>query len=331
MTASRMSLLGGDAPRAFVVDDEDQHRELLLHILKREGFEVVVSSNGREALEKLRGSDPDIVLLDYMMPQMRGDEVLGQIRASKATARLPVLMLTAIKDADEQVRLIDQGADDFVNKPYEPGILLARVRSLVRMKRLNDETESFENVLRSMTSAVEAKDPYTRGHSERVALIGERLAAEMGLDEKTQLLLRRGGLLHDIGKVAIELSFINKPGKLTDEEFAIMKTHPEHGARICEPLRTARQMIPLIRNHHEKLNGYGYPDGLVEDQIPVEVRIISVADVYDALTTDRPYRKAMPHERALGILKEEVERGAWDPDVVAQVERLGEEAFRLPA
>jgi putative two-component system response regulator len=303
-------------PTILVVDDSEEHRELVRLILQRDGYEVMTCGSGQEALSTVRNVQVDLMLLDYIMPGMRGDEVLAELRSNATTRRLPVLMVTAIKDTDEQVRVLDMGADDFVHKPYEAKILLARVRSLVRMKRLNDETENFENVLRSLSQAVEAKDPYTSGHSVRVSHIAGKLAQRMDLDEESQLLLVRAGQVHDIGKLVVDLSFINKKGKLTDEEWAIMKTHPEAGARICAPLRKALPLIPLIRYHHERLNGRGYPDGLVEDQIPLNVRIMSVSDVYDALTTNRSYRQAMPHDKAMGILGKEVKDGAWDAEVV---------------
>lgn len=309
-------------PVVLVVDDSDEHRDLVEIILRRDGYEVMTCKSGEEALALIRNVQVDLVLLDYIMPGMKGDEVTEKIRSRPGTSRLPILMVTAIKESDEQVRALDLGADDFVNKPYEPKILLARVRALVRMKKLNDETENFENVLSTLSSAVEAKDPYTQGHSRRVSFIARKLAEQMDLDEKTCLLLERAGLVHDIGKIVVDLSFINKKGKLTDEEWAVMKTHPEAGARICSPLRKALDFIPLIRHHHERLNGKGYPDGLVEDQIPQTVRIMSVADVYDALTTNRSYRKAMPHEKAIGILAEEVEGGSWDPEVVGALKQI---------
>jgi putative two-component system response regulator len=306
----------------MVVDDEDAHRDLVCAILQSDGCSTLPCASGAEAFEKLGEVSPDLVLLDFVMPDMSGDEVLARIRQRAGWARLPVLMVTAIKDSEEQVRALDMGADDFVTKPYEAKVLLARVRSLVRMKRLNDETENFENVLASMCTAVEAKDSYTQGHSDRVSRIAGRLAAAMGLDDRTVRLVEEAGLLHDIGKLVVDLSFINKPGKLTDDEWAIMKTHPEAGARIVAPLRSAREMLPLIRHHHERLNGKGYPDGLVEDQIPLPVRIISVADVYDALTTNRSYRKGMSHEKAMGILRREVEDNAWDARVVELLEEI---------
>jgi putative two-component system response regulator len=292
------------------------HRKLIRTILVREGYAVTTCSSGEEAMAHLTSEEVDLVILDNIMPGMTGPDILQQIRSMKRTKQLPVLMVTAIKEADEQVKMLDMGANDFVPKPYESKILLARVRSLVRLKKNNDESENFGNVLTSLSTAVEAKDPYTRGHSERVARIAGLLAKQLRMDEDDYHLVKVGGLVHDIGKLVVDLSFINKPGKLTDDEWTIMKSHPEAGARICAPLRAALQLLPLIRHHHERLNGKGYPDGLVEDQIPIPVRILSVSDVYDALTTNRSYRKAMPHEKAMSILEKEVLEDSWDAEVV---------------
>ncbi|MBW2262510.1 MAG: response regulator [Deltaproteobacteria bacterium] len=306
----------------LVVDDESMHRKLVRTILMREGYEVTTCSSGEEALAYLTTGDVDLVILDNMMPGMTGPEILVQIRSMPRTSHLPVLMVTAIKEVDEQVRVLDLGANDFVHKPYDAKVLMARVRSLVRLKKHIDESENFENVLTSLTTAVEAKDAYTSGHSERVARIAGLLAEQLSLDEDTYNLVKTGGLVHDIGKLVVDLSFINKPGKLTAEEWEVMKSHPEAGARICAPLRAALSLLPLIRHHHERLNGKGYPDGLVEDQIPKPVRIISVADVYDALTTNRSYRKAMPHEKAMSILDKEVADEAWDAEVVRAISEI---------
>jgi putative two-component system response regulator len=300
----------------MVVDDEEQHRGLVTKVLEREGYEVVACSSGEQALERLAERDVDLVLIDYVMPGMKGDEVLGLMRESRRTRDVPVIMVTALQESDHQVWALELGANDFITKPFVNEVLLARVRSLVKVKRLNDATERFEDVLGSLCAAVEAKDHYTQGHSDRASLYASWIATQMGLDEHTVELVQQAGLVHDIGKLVIELSFINKPGKLTDEEWAVMKTHPEAGARIIAPLTRARPMLPLIRYHHERLNGRGYPDGLVEDQIPLPVRILSVADVYDALTTKRSYRDSMSHDKAMRILEKEVGDGSWDGKVV---------------
>lgn len=311
----------------ILADGDDTYQDLARVVLEREGYEVICVNSDAELREAVKVSSPDLVVLEYMLPGMRVEETLARIRAKPRNKRLPVLMVTSVDSADVKVRAMDLGVDGWLTKPYETKVMLAHVRSLVRMKRLNDETENFESVLASLSSAVEAKDPYTRGHSERVSALSTLVAAELGMDEQEQLLLRRAGLVHDIGKLVVDLSFINKPGKLEAAEWEIMKTHPEAGARICAPLKIALPLIPMVRYHHEKLNGMGYPDGLVEDQIPMNVRIISAADVYDALTTSRPYRNALSHQQAMDILKREVRSGCWDPKVVKMVDEIGQEAY----
>jgi len=317
-------------PLVLVADGEDSFKGISRVVLEREGYRVTTCAGGREILAEVRKRHADLIILDYGISDPPVREVIQALRLSQRTMRIPVLVLATIKRSDAHVEALDMGADDFLTKPFETKVLLAHVRSLVRIKKLNDETENFENVLAMMSSAVEAKDPYTRGHSERVSMLGWLIAREMGLDEQTQLVIKRAGLIHDIGKLVVDLSFINKPGKLEDDEWRIMQAHPEAGARICAPLRSALPLLPLVRYHHERLNGTGYPDGLVEDQIPLNVRIISVADVYDALTTDRPYRKALSHERAMSILDDEVRVGCWDPDVVSVLPALGLEELDSP-
>lgn len=309
-------------PLIVVVDDEAMHRDLVAAILERDGCQVLTCASGEEALERLAQTDADLIILDYLMPGMTGHDILARIRQNRRLERLPVLMMTGLKEPEEHVAALDAGADDFVTKPYEPKILQARVRSLVRIKRINEATEKFEDVLGTLCTAVEAKDPYTQGHSDRVSLIAASIAAAMSLDDETAKTVQQAGLVHDIGKLVVDLSFINKPGKLTDEEWEIMKSHPEAGARIVAPLTSARSMLPLIRHHHERLNGKGYPDGLVEDQIILPVRILSVSDVYDALTTRRSYRDSMPHKKAMEILRREVDDGSWDGRVVEQLESI---------
>ncbi len=317
MTAGpRSSTCDARPPVVLVVDDQETHRTLVKAILHKDGYDVLECPDGMEALERLGTQVVDLVLLDYEMPGMAGDEILTRIRKSKRTRDLPVLILTGHGEPELQTWALDAGANDFIAKPVEPKVLLARIRCLIRTKLLVDASERFEDVLTSLCVAVEAKDPYTQGHSNRVSLNAARLAREMGIDESTEKNVQEAGLIHDIGKLVIDLSFINKPGKLTAEEWTIMKIHPEAGARICAPLVRARPLLPLIRHHHERLDGSGYPDGLVEDQIPLAVRIVAVADVYDALTTRRSYRDGMSHEKAMEILRKEASDGSWDRDVV---------------
>jgi putative two-component system response regulator len=222
----------------------------------------------------------------------------------------------------DRVRGIAAGADDFLAKPLERTELLARVRSLLHLKAFTDELDRSESVLMTLGSSIEGKDPYTKGHCERLADLSAQLAKSMGLGLDQITALRRAGSLHDIGKIAVPDAILLKPGPLTPAEVEIMKTHPEVGEKICAPLRTLRLVLPIIRHHHEKMDGTGYPDGLRGDQIPLPARILTIVDVYDALTTERPYRRALSRADALRTMQAEVDRGWWDRDVLRKFEKL---------
>jgi putative two-component system response regulator len=235
-----------------------------------------------------------------------------------------VILITGIGD-DHKSAGIEAGADDFLNKLVTLGDLRARMRSLLRMKAFTDELESAEAVLMSLANSIEAKDAYTEGHCERLAESAVGLGKTLEVDEGLLTALRRGAYLHDLGKVAVPERILLKPGPLTVEEREIVERHPAIGERICSPLRSLQPVLPIIRHHHERWDGSGYPDGLAETAIPFGARILQVVDVFDALTTDRPYRKALAWAEALAILAEETRKGWWDPSIaeafMALVER----------
>jgi putative two-component system response regulator len=246
------------------------------------------------------------------MPRMTGFEACRRLKSDERTQLVPVLLVTGLGARDDRIEGIAAGCDDFLTKPVDFEQLIARTRSALRMKALVDELEQAENVLVSLANALDAKDPYTRGHSERVAHYAEALGGEAGLSREERRQLGRAGLLHDIGKIGIPLEYLQKPGKLTTEEYEIVKLHPSIGYDICKPLKTMAPLLTLIRGHHERLDGRGYPDGLKAEQISVPLRCLSIADVYDALTSDRAYRRALPKPQALKILREEGSLGMWD-------------------
>lgn len=286
----------------LVVDDEVAIVELLSRFLTREGHQVITATNGVEALEKVRQHPPDLILLDVVMPGMDGFTLCQQLKENEETALIPITMLTGQDDYGYRTRGIESGADDFLSKPFEPSILRARIRSQLRLKRLTDQLDRTENVIFMMALAIEEKDPYTEGHIRRMSIYSEQLAIACGLNETKVRAIRYGGFLHDIGKIGVSEAILCKPGPLTPEEQLQMRQHPEIGARIISPMRFARDVAPIIRGHHERWDGTGYPDQLTGEDIPIGARIVSIVDAYDAMTTDRPYRAALSELEAMNRL-----------------------------
>jgi len=306
----------------LVADDQASNRELLEELLTAEGFKVASVSNGAAALEQLSVIPVDLVLLDVMMPQLTGFQACERIKAHPDTYLIPVILITALSDKQDRIEGIKAGADDFLTRPVDRTELLARVRSLVKLKLRTDELERAESVLFTLARSIEGKDPYTHGHCERLAEYSARLGEQLNLPEEELVALRRAGIVHDVGKIAIPDAILLKPGRLTPEEWTVIREHSVIGERICAPLKSFRHVLPIIRHHHEKRDGSGYPDGLRGDAIPVTARVLQIVDVYDALTTDRPYKKAFSITDALQTLKQEVAQGWWDPHIFDQFERL---------
>ena len=314
----------------LVADDNEGNRELLSALLSAEGYQVVCVANGQQALEHVKSGSIDLALLDVVMPRPTGFEVCQAMKAKPETRLIPVVLLTSLNSDSDRIHGIMCGADDFLCKPLNKHELLARVLSLLRLKQFTDELDNAETVLFSLALSIEAKDPYTEGHCDRLSKYSVALAEKLGLPDHLLVALRRGGLIHDIGKLAVPEHILLKPGPLTPEERKIMERHTIEGERICTPLRSFRNVLPIIRHLHEKQDGSGYPDGLKGEQIPLAARILQVTDIYDALTTDRPYRKALPVEKALAIMREEVKRGWWDGSLVNELEVLVTESA-MPA
>jgi putative two-component system response regulator len=298
--------------RILIVDDEVAARTALATLLRREGFEVRDASDGPSALAACATFRPDLILLDIVMPGMDGFEVCRRIKATPETRLTPVVLITGLSATEDRIRGINASADDFLSKPIDFNELLARTRSLLRLKQYTDELENAEGVLYSLAQSIEARDPYTSGHCERLAEMSARLGGRLGLLDDDIRALNRAGIVHDIGKVVVPDAILLKPGPLSEEETAIMREHPVVGERICAPLRTFGRVLPIIRHHHERHDGSGYPDGLRGDEIPITAAILQLADVYDALTTDRPYRKASRWDEALQIMDDEAKMGWWD-------------------
>src|SRR6202521_670957 len=277
------------AATILVADDNWANLELLSGMLQVEGYEVFCVVDGRQALETLRSRPIDLLLLDVMMPERDGFAVCREIKSHPDTRLVPVVLVTASKSNADRIRGIECGADDFLSKPVDREELLARVRSLLRLKQFTDELENAETVLFSLALSIEAKDRYTEGHCERLSKYSVAMAERLGLPEELRVALRRAGTVHDIGKVAVPEHILLKPGPLTPDEWKVMKDHPLAGERICALLKTFRHALPVIRHHHEKLDGSAYPDGLKGEEIPLTARVLQTLDIYDAQVTTRPY------------------------------------------
>jgi cyclic di-GMP phosphodiesterase len=307
--------------RILIVDDLAENREILTGLLEAEGHDLETAKDGLEAVEHAIANPPDLILMDVTMPRLTGLEACRRLKADPRTELVPIVLVTGLLAREDRIQGIAAGCDDFLTKPVDSEQLLARTRTLLRTKALVDELERAENVLVSLATALDAKDPYTNGHSQRVGDYAEALGAAVGLAGKDRRDLRRAGLLHDIGKIGTNLAYLNKPGQLTTAEYEEVKRHPMIGYEICRPLRTMAPLLALIRGHHERLDGRGYPDGLKAGQIPVALRCLTVSDVYDALTSDRSYRKAMTVDAALALMRKEATVGMWDLRIV---DTLGE-------
>jgi putative two-component system response regulator len=306
----------------LVADDQAANRELLEELLTTQGYKVITVPDGAAAVAELTRTQFDLVLLDVMMPNLNGFEVCEKIKSNPDTYLIPVIMITALCDKQDRLEGIKVGADDFLSRPVDRTELLARVRSLLKLKHRTDELERAESVLFSLARSIEGKDPYTHGHCERLSDYSARLGEHLGLSEDQLIALRRAGIVHDVGKIAVPDAILLKPGSLTPDEWTLIREHPVVGERICSPLKSFRFVLPIIRHHHEKFDGSGYPDGLRGEDIPVTARVLQVVDVYDALTTDRPYKKAFSITDALQTMKQEVAKGWWDAHIFDRFERL---------
>jgi putative two-component system response regulator len=305
-------------PKILVVDDHAASRMTAVALLAVEGYEVLEADSGLAALERVMESHPDLILLDVMMPGMDGFEVCRQLKQDEQTRLLPVVFITALSDRRSRIRGIEAGGDDFITKPFDGLELSARVKSLVRQKRLNEDLDHTEQALFSIARAIESRDPNTGDHCERLVARSKGFGEFLNLTRAQIRDLQWGGYLHDIGKVGIRDAILLKTGKLTVEEFESMKQHVLIGEKICEPLRTMRGVIPIIRHHHERWDGSGYPDGLVGDEIPYLAQVFQLIDIYDALTSTRPYKQALSSSCALDLMLQETDKGWRNPKLMQQ-------------
>jgi putative two-component system response regulator len=302
-----------DKSKILIVDDHVENIKLVKHFFKHLPYELYTALDGLTALDIIKSNPPDLILLDMMMPGLNGFEVCQKLKSDVKTRLIPIIMVTAFGKQDDRLHGIELGVDDFVTKPINFLELKTRVASLLRMKKYTDELESAEKIIFTLASVVEARDQYTMDHCKRMAHYGTVLAEKLGLDSEQIQNVQRGAYLHDIGKVGVADNILLKHGNLDDQEFGQIKQHTIIGEKICHPLRTLKPVLPIIRSHHERFNGCGYPDGLKGEHIPQIAQIIALVDCYDAMTTTRPYREALAHTTVIDIFEEDTKNGLWEP------------------
>ncbi|MEN9205723.1 MAG: response regulator [Thermostichales cyanobacterium BF4_bins_65] len=302
----------------LIVDDHPYSRILLSDLLELAGYQTHHAEDGWRALQAVEEIKPDLILLDVMMPGLDGYEVCRRLKARPETRLIPIIMVTAKTDHPSQLAAIESGADDFLRRPIDELVLMARVRSLIQQKRLNEDLDHSAQVLFSIARAVEKRDPNTGDHCERLVAIGSDFGTFLELPRDLIKALGWGGYLHDIGKIGIPDAILGKPGPFNAAEWAIMQSHVLIGEEICKPLRSMQAVLPLIRHHHERWDGSGYPDGLAGENIPLIARVFQLVDIYDALTSERPYKQALSPQQALEVMQQETNQGWRDPQLFAR-------------
>jgi putative two-component system response regulator len=307
----------------LVVDDEPQNRQVLVRLLTEQQYAVRTAPDGETALAILEKQKPDVILLDVQLPGIDGFEVCRRIKQNPTTRLTPVILVTGLGARAHRIEGINAGADDFISKPFDIDELRARVRSLVRLKRYTDELDSAESIILSLARTIEARDPYTQGHCERLAQYATALGGGVHLANDELAALHRGAYLHDIGKIGIPDAVLLKTTPLTPTEYELMKQHTIIGDQLCGTLRSLELVRPIVRHHHERLDGSGYPDGLRGTAIPLLAQIVSIVDAYDAMTTDRPYHAARTAEHAYAELALDASNGWRDAGLVSAFIRLG--------
>jgi len=307
----------GEARKSIlIVEDNNEMRGFLRYVLSNY-FDVSDAADGEEGYNKALALKPDLIISDVMMPRKNGYEMTKLLKTNDKTCRIPIILLTArANNLSAIIEGLNLGADDYISKPFNIKELIARSNALLRMSSLNNQLESIEGVIFSLANAVEAKDSYTEGHCFRLAELSSEIARRVGFNDNDITNIRNGAILHDVGKIGIPEMILTKPGRLTEEEKKVIDQHPLIGEKICRPLRSTSKILPIIRSHHERFDGKGYPDGLEGETIPKEARIVAIADAFDAMVYDRVYRKGMGINQARSIFRKERDLGQWDPALV---------------
>ena len=315
-------------PIVLAVDSHTENLVALCNLLEKDGYWVLNAERAAEALDLLHQIPVDLVILDMILPEVSGVDFCRGIRANRRTELLPVLMLSNFHTAEHEISCLTSGADAYLSRPYHPELLRTHVRSMVRHKAIVDRLEDSETILLALAQAVEQRDNITAGHCDRLAALCVAMGMAMALSAEHLMALHRGGYLHDIGKIGMPDSVLFKKGPLDEEEWRIMRTHTIKGEEICRPMKCLSAVLPIIRSHHERWNGSGYPDGLVGENIPLLARMLQFADIYDALTAARSYKPAMAPADALRVMQEETDRGWHDPELMRLFLRLKHENVR---
>ncbi|MDP3110969.1 MAG: response regulator [Thermodesulfovibrionales bacterium] len=309
----RECLIEAEKASILIVDDLKVHLELMEAVFEKEGYKVLTARNATEALQLAENLSLDLAILDVMMPGMDGYDLCKKLKEGRGARFFPVILVTSLSESEDKIAGIEAGADDFISKPFKSIEVITRVRSLLKLKRLQEELDHSESVILTLAVALDSKDPYTKGHSERVANLSAEFAAFIGLYEKEQSLIKKAGALHDIGKIGIGDYILHKTGILTKEELRLVEQHAVIGENICRPLYSLNSILSAIRHHHERWDGTGFPDGLKGEDIPLMARILAIVDSFDAMVSERPYRSPASGEEAIRRMEMEKSSGQWDP------------------
>lgn len=309
-------LIERETPAILVVDDVQSNLELLEAIFLKEGFRVYNALRATEAIEIFKKHPVDIAVLDVMMPGMDGFELCTRLKDISGKRFFPVILLTALTDRNSRIRGLESGAEDFISKPFDTSELLLKIKSLLKLKTLQEELDHSENIILTLAVAMEARDPYTKGHSTRVSNLSVDFLSFLGFSQKDREEMKKAGILHDIGKICLSQSLLRKPGPLTKEEMEMIKTHTLLGEDLCRPLVSMRKILPAIRYHHERWDGKGFPDRLAGHDIPPMARILSIIDSFDAMVSVRPYRERRSVKETLETMNTERYSGQWDTELL---------------
>ena len=311
-----ISLVKEETPSILVVDDVRSNLELMEAVFLKEGYRVYTAEESNTAIDLFKQYPIDLAVLDVMMPGLDGFELCRKLKDMSGKRFFPVILLTALTDQKSRIKGIESGSDDFISKPFDILELTIKIKSLMKLKAVQEELEHSENIIIALAVAMEARDPYTKGHSTRVSKLSLDFTSFLDLPQKEQEKMKKAGILHDIGKIGISATLLRKPGALTEEEVEEIKKHAVLGEEICRPLVSMGAILPAIRHHHERWDGRGFPDRLSGQEIPIMARILSIVDSFDAMVSVRPYRERRSADTALEIMNSERYKGQWDPELL---------------